>query len=38
MMFRPETAAPLLQLAEVLLRGENTLSRAYLAPVPAATS
>ena len=27
MMFRPETAAPLLQLAEVLLRGENTLSR-----------
>jgi uncharacterized peroxidase-related enzyme len=27
MMFRPETATPLLQLAEVLLRGENTLSR-----------
>jgi uncharacterized peroxidase-related enzyme len=27
MMFRPETAAPLLELAEVLLRGENTLSR-----------
>lgn len=27
MTFRPETAAPLLQLAEVLLRGENTLSR-----------
>jgi uncharacterized peroxidase-related enzyme len=27
MVFRPETAAPLLQLAEVLLRGENTLSR-----------
>jgi uncharacterized peroxidase-related enzyme len=27
MMFRPETAAPLLQLAEVLLRGDNTLSR-----------
>jgi uncharacterized peroxidase-related enzyme len=27
MMFRPETAAPLLQLAEVLLRGESTLSR-----------
>jgi uncharacterized peroxidase-related enzyme len=25
--FRPETAEPLLQLAEVLLRGENTLSR-----------
>jgi hypothetical protein len=25
--FRPETAAPLLQLAEVLLRDENTLSR-----------
>lgn len=27
MMFRPATAAPLLQLAEVLLRDENTLSR-----------
>jgi uncharacterized peroxidase-related enzyme len=27
MMFRPETAAPLNQLAEVLLRGESTLSR-----------
>ena len=27
MMFRPETAAPLSQLAEVLLRGDNTLSR-----------
>jgi uncharacterized peroxidase-related enzyme len=27
MMFRPETAAPLLQLAEVLLRDDNTLSR-----------
>jgi uncharacterized peroxidase-related enzyme len=27
MMFRSETAAPLLQLAGVLLRGENTLSR-----------
>lgn len=27
MMFRPETAEPLLQLAEVLLRGENTLTR-----------
>lgn len=27
MAFRPETAGPLLQLAEVLLRGENTLSR-----------
>jgi uncharacterized peroxidase-related enzyme len=27
MMFRPETAAPLLQLAEALLCGENTLSR-----------
>jgi uncharacterized peroxidase-related enzyme len=27
MMFRPETAAPLLQLADVLLRGDNTLSR-----------
>ena len=27
MMFRPETATPLLELAEVLLRGENTLSR-----------
>ena len=27
MAFRPETAAPLNQLAEVLLRGENTLSR-----------
>jgi uncharacterized peroxidase-related enzyme len=27
MTFRPETAGPLLQLAEVLLRGENTLSR-----------
>jgi uncharacterized peroxidase-related enzyme len=27
MMFRPETAAPLGQLAEVLLRGDNTLSR-----------
>ncbi len=26
MMFRPETAEPLLHLAEVLLRGENTLS------------
>ncbi len=25
--FRPETAGPLLQLAEVLLRGDNTLSR-----------
>ena len=25
--FRPETAGPLLELAEVLLRGENTLSR-----------
>jgi uncharacterized peroxidase-related enzyme len=27
MMFRPETAGPLLQLAEVLLRGDNTLTR-----------
>ena len=27
MMFRPETAAPLNELAEVLLRGENTLTR-----------
>ena len=27
MVFRPETAAPLLELAEVLLRGENTLTR-----------
>jgi uncharacterized peroxidase-related enzyme len=27
MAFRPETAAPLNQLAEVLLRGESTLSR-----------
>ena len=27
MAFRPETAAPLCELAEVLLRGENTLSR-----------
>jgi uncharacterized peroxidase-related enzyme len=27
MAFRPETAAPLLQLAEVLLRGESTLAR-----------
>jgi uncharacterized peroxidase-related enzyme len=27
MMFRPETARPLLDLAEVLLRGDNTLSR-----------
>jgi uncharacterized peroxidase-related enzyme len=27
MEFRPETAGPLLQLAEVLLRGENSLSR-----------
>lgn len=27
MAFRPETAQPLNQLAEVLLRGENTLSR-----------
>jgi uncharacterized peroxidase-related enzyme len=27
MMFRPETAVPLNQLAEVLLRSENTLSR-----------
>ena len=27
MMFRPETAAPLNQLAEVLLRSDNTLSR-----------
>jgi uncharacterized peroxidase-related enzyme len=27
MAFRPETAAPLLQLAEVLLRGESTLGR-----------
>lgn len=27
MAFRPETAAPLNQLAEVLLRGENTLTR-----------
>jgi uncharacterized peroxidase-related enzyme len=27
MMFRPETAAPLSQLAEVLLRGDNTLTR-----------
>jgi uncharacterized peroxidase-related enzyme len=27
MMFRPETAAPLNQLAEVLLRGDNTLTR-----------
>jgi uncharacterized peroxidase-related enzyme len=27
MMFRPETAAPLNQLAEVLLRGDNSLSR-----------
>jgi uncharacterized peroxidase-related enzyme len=28
MQFRPETAAPLLQLAEVLLRGPNTLTSA----------
>ena len=28
LQFRPETAAPLLQLAEVLLRGPNTLSSA----------
>ncbi len=27
MMFRPETAKPLLELAETLLRGENTLTR-----------
>jgi uncharacterized peroxidase-related enzyme len=27
MMFRPETAAPLSQLAEVLLRSDNTLTR-----------
>jgi uncharacterized peroxidase-related enzyme len=27
MMFRPETAKPLLELAETLLRGDNTLSR-----------
>jgi uncharacterized peroxidase-related enzyme len=27
MMFRPETAGPLNQLAEVLLRGDNSLSR-----------
>lgn len=27
MMFRPETARPLKELAEVLLRGDNTLSR-----------
>jgi uncharacterized peroxidase-related enzyme len=27
MAFRPETAGPLLELAEVLLRGDNTLSR-----------
>ena len=27
MLFRPETAAPLNELAEVLLRGENSLSR-----------
>jgi uncharacterized peroxidase-related enzyme len=27
MAFRPETAGPLLQLAEVLLRGDNTLGR-----------
>lgn len=27
MAFRPETAAPLNQLAEILLRGENTLTR-----------
>jgi uncharacterized peroxidase-related enzyme len=27
MMFRPETAEPLLRLAEVLLRGDSTLSR-----------
>lgn len=27
MMFRPETAGPLLELAEVLLRGESTLGR-----------
>jgi uncharacterized peroxidase-related enzyme len=27
MEFRPETAGPLLQLAEVLLRGENSLTR-----------
>jgi uncharacterized peroxidase-related enzyme len=27
MQFRPETAGPLLSLAEVLLRGDNTLSR-----------
>jgi hypothetical protein len=26
-MFRPATAAPLLELAEVLLRGENALTR-----------
>src|SRR5687767_15652813 len=28
LQFRPETAAPLLQLAEVLLRGPNTLTSA----------
>jgi uncharacterized peroxidase-related enzyme len=28
MAFRPETAAPLSELAEILLRGESTLSRA----------
>ncbi len=27
MMFRPETAKPLNELAEVLLRGDNTLTR-----------
>jgi uncharacterized peroxidase-related enzyme len=26
-LFRPETAGPLLELAEILLRGENTLTR-----------
>jgi hypothetical protein len=33
MMFRPEAAAPLLQRAEVLLRGENTLSRGEAATI-----
>ena len=45
MQFRPETARPLLELAETLLRNENTLSRgereliaAYVSQLNAASS
>ncbi len=32
--FRPQTARPLCELAEVLLRGDHTLSRGERKPAP----